>query len=131
MKHVHAELMLEYAKDAAEIKDPWTRWGFRKVKGEWTQLTSHPKWDTKTKYKRLPKTLEINGIAVPEPVTDEPKRLEMYYSASIESFNLYEEHVWGEDEIDLALFERGLIHRSREDAISHARALLSFTTKEK
>lgn len=26
MKHVHAELMAEYAKDAMETDKPWERW---------------------------------------------------------------------------------------------------------
>lgn len=37
MKHVHAELMAEYAKDAMETDKPWERWEIRlENDNEWT-----------------------------------------------------------------------------------------------
>jgi len=59
MKHVHSELMADYAADAAFEHRPWEFWQFRD-KGlahrpdEWQTLSGHPNWQVNTDYRRTP-----------------------------------------------------------------------------
>lgn len=52
-KHIHAELMMEYAKDAMETDTPWKRWEFRNMKGEWVSLMQHPAWQPGVEYRKI------------------------------------------------------------------------------
>jgi len=55
--HVHAELMAQYAEDARETDEPWTRWEQRYVENSfWSPLVEHPKWREGFEYRRKPKT---------------------------------------------------------------------------
>jgi hypothetical protein len=54
MKHKHAELMAEYAKDAFENETPWKLWEFCENKGTWSICGDHPCWNTTTQYRRKP-----------------------------------------------------------------------------
>lgn len=59
-KHVHAELMLQYAQDAMETDKPWERWQYRHViTNEWKSAGTHPYWDLRTEYRRKPKTIKL------------------------------------------------------------------------
>lgn len=60
MKHPHAELMLEYAKDAMETDKPWERWEWRRSDGdEWrSSAVCVPTWSTNFQYRRKPKPYE-------------------------------------------------------------------------
>lgn len=42
IKHVHAELMMEYAKDAMKTEEPWLLWEFMDCSGKWHKCASHP-----------------------------------------------------------------------------------------
>ena len=59
MKHKHAELMAEYAKDAMETDRPWERWECCYRDMGWAQLQSPPLWDTFFTYRRKPMPKEI------------------------------------------------------------------------
>lgn len=51
--HIHAALMAEYAKDAAETNTPWDRWEFSYPSlGRWVELLEHPEWDPRKLYRR-------------------------------------------------------------------------------
>lgn len=131
-KHVHAELMIEYAKDALETETPWDRW---------EQELGHESWYTCTystimftpsiRYRRKLLTININGFEVPEPL----KRvdgLEYVYIVYAHTCDLYAKiHVpsWIGDYADdlKSMVEKGLAHSTPENAQAHARALLSFT----
>lgn len=57
-KHIHSELMADYAADAAVIAKPWELWEFRD-KGlanwpdEWQTLTRNPSWQLNTDYRKI------------------------------------------------------------------------------
>lgn len=59
--HVHAELMAQYAKDAAETEAPWVYWQFfDDAYGTWEDfVSSHPAWNPSTQYRRRPTPMEI------------------------------------------------------------------------
>jgi len=69
MKHKHAENMLAYAQDAMETDKPWERWEwFNEYDQEWETLALNLKWGLNDQYRRKPRTSNINGFDVPEPV---------------------------------------------------------------
>lgn len=122
--HVHARLMAQYARDTMISEAPWEFWQFSLSQGEtWGSCDDHPVWAEDTKYRRV---INIGGYKVPEPVRD-PAELEggRYYLADITARVLG--YSWLGDSIAREWLSKGLIHRTKEDAEAHVRALLSFT----
>ncbi|UCR75346.1 hypothetical protein vBAfQDWS535_56 [Alcaligenes phage vB_Af_QDWS535] len=53
--HVHAELMAQYAKDAAETDKPWAMWQYAASHSYiWKTLDGNPAWHPLVKYRRKP-----------------------------------------------------------------------------
>ena len=139
IKHPQAELMMQYAQDAMETDKPWERWeqGYYKEGKEhdYQPCTSNPTWKVEWCYRRKPKTININGFEVPEPLKhldftkDFPVGLACVNLLSQNNFYslIYEGH--GINEVKDKL-EKGLLHLTKEAAELHAKALLSFTKKE-
>lgn len=73
------------------------------------------------------KHININGFDVPEPIKLRPNIGEEYYLTVVSSDNLYDSLQWINDHVDFRLLERGLCHYTKEAAILHSKALLSFT----
>lgn len=73
-----------------------------------------------------PRTININGFEVPEPLRVAPDGNIRYWTMSI-----HEKHAvsftWSSSKIDRDWLMAGLCHATREAAEAHARALLSFT----
>ena len=131
MGHVHAELMMEYAKDAMETDKPWERWEAGKSNiGIYIDIDGHPTWDEDLDYRRKPCTININGREVPEPVREPLKEGQKYYIPSLEYSPTYNCVAWADGTFDRFWLERGLIHLTREAATAHAKELLSFTQKD-
>lgn len=131
-KHIHAELMLQYAKDAMETDKPWERWEyFSKAFNEWTGFTEgNPSWLSDYKYRRKKDTIIINGHEVPKSVNKPLRKGQEYFLVDVLSDDLTLCLYWNGDREDKRYLERGLIHLDEESAIIHAKALLSFTTKD-
>jgi hypothetical protein len=126
--HIHAELMIEYGKDALVSKEPWLGWQYW-VKGHtiWFNCTKHPDWYTEAKYRRRPKTVLINGYEVPEPLRVAPEEGTLVYLASL-SVSPCDELFWKGHEGHLQLLRDGVLHLESNAAQIHTEALLSFTT---
>jgi hypothetical protein len=77
--------------------------------------------------RRQPKTITINGIEVPEPLKIKPVNIINYFVPSVYSHKLFDSFSWSGDQVDDRLFERGIVHLTKEAAIKHAEALISFT----
>lgn len=126
--HVHAELMLEYGKDALVSKEPWKDWEYSynyDLKEVWYTLDTHPNWEADVKYRRKPKTILINGYEVPEPIRVAPEDNTLVYSFTLDTmfeFRYFKGYSC-EDRLSL-----GIYHLTPEAAELHAKALLSFTT---
>lgn len=73
-----------------------------------------------------PKTFFINGIELALPERVAPSILTVYYLADITIQTLYYKHVWNNDFGDTQYLSRGLVHLTKENAIAHAKALLSL-----
>lgn len=130
MKHKHAELMAQYAQDAAETDKPWERWErYHDFAGKWVSLTGNPSWYNAAQYRRKPKVILINGFEVPEPVREPLKHETVYFTPSITRVNGADCHTWDGGKYDNSWLSRGLIHLTKEAATLHAEALLSFTKK--
>ena len=122
--HVHAELMAEYAKDAAKSKEPWKDWEMTDSfdTTSWISCTGHPGWISVLNYRRKPKTVTINGIVVSKGLTEANYDSLVY----ITTLNLHEKYIAirFEDTYQRSL-ERGLVHATKEDAIAMADAMLA------
>ena len=74
-----------------------------------------------------PKTININGHEVPEPMRVKLERDEKYFTPSLTDNNYYVKLGWDDVEWDNKALERGLVHTTKEGAIAHTKALLSLT----
>ena len=77
-----------------------------------------------------PETIEINGIEVPKPETTAPPYGTTAYMPLLHGTT--EVHIidWNNSKLHHEALTKGLIHLSKDNAIAHAKALLSFTSSE-
>lgn len=130
--HIHAELMMQYAKDAMETDKPWERWQFKSHSSHWA--TCHivtPSWNEETEYRRKPQTLSINGHEVPEPYRGEMQIGQPYYTPDLyncgtDYWDVYHDRQWENNIYDNVAMKNGLLHLTEDAAIKHTKALLSF-----
>lgn len=129
-QNIHAELILEYAKDWAETNTPWVRWEYSRFPtSQRTSFHDHPIWKDSLCYFRKPeppKFININGYEVPEPCRTPLSKRESYYLVNISNAEIIK-FDWSGDDIDKKWLKKGIIHTTREAAEIHVKALLSFT----
>ncbi len=131
MKHIHAELMAQYAEDAMTTDKPWLLWMVKTDHLGWVCLNGNINWLSNHLYKRKSKTININGGEIPEPLRIKPEDGEMYFYSNTTRPTTYDSKHWGDDfEIDEHLFKSGLCHDNYKAASLHKLALLSFTSKD-
>ena len=129
--HPLAELMLQYAQDALESETPWESWEFCWNNNNlWLSCTEHPLWSSsQLVYRKKPKTININGFEVPEPLREVPIENKVCYVVNLA------DPVKIVNCVDSKAYfcflkqtlEKGLVHSTAEAAELHAKALLSFT----
>ncbi len=83
----------------------------------------------KHKFRIKPETMSINGHEFPAPAREPVQKGQVYFLADI-CHHALTTHIWTECSADTLWLERGLIHLTREAAIAHAEALLSFTRSD-
>jgi hypothetical protein len=130
--HKHWKEIAQYAQDAAETEKPWKRWQYRLNDANWTTFTKTDQFEdiVGIEYRRKPKTININGIEVPEPMREKPEIGHKYFALSFDYDDGYSEQTWEDHRLDLIWLSRGICHLTRKAAELHAKALLSFTKKE-
>lgn len=121
--HPHAELIMKYAEIAQHDAEPWKHFEF-KYDGEWVDLDYSPSFDSDSEYRLKPRTININGFEVPEPLRHEPSDGTDYYVLDMSEVS---EMKWTYDVIEYQWLKAGIIHLTREAAEKHLEALLSFT----
>ena len=127
----HVELMREYAKDWATNRKPYLLWEFfDNDKAAWVHLNHHPSWEPFKKYRRRAKRITINGHEVLEPYRGHLECGVTYYI--VDPVRLIKYVTWRFDYGSVLdemerLQELGLVHTTKEAAVEHAKALLSFT----
>lgn len=127
--HKWAKEMAQYAQDAMETEFPWERWQFRcDDGGSWLQCSENPEWVKSHQYRRKPDIININGYDVPAPLRVAPEHTTWVYIPALTSNELYHTTKWSGLNTDTRIFNRGLVHSTKEAAQQHARALLSFTS---
>lgn len=128
--HKHADLMMQYAKDAAETETPWMRWEVLEEKtGEWGSLYSPPRFCPELKYRRKPRTIRIGDYDVPEPEREPLELGQQYYYVNLGNADCWYCDYWANRGWEIRLLKMGLIHLTRSAAELHARALISLTAK--
>lgn len=120
--------MLQYAQDAAETDKPWERWEYRYQDEKWKDSDGPLHFYSDFQYRRKPRTININGIEVPEPMREVPEDGTKYYMPMCD--NEVDCSVWGNSMSDTRWLNWGVCHLTREAAELHAKALLSFTKRE-
>ena len=127
-KHIHAELMAQYAQDAAETETPWERWQFRLVGAEnWLDCWGGGVgFSWRCEYRRKPRTMTYT-VTIPEPMREAPEIGTEYWLAElvfVESFA--SRFKWQGSVNDMLWLKRGLCFATREDAIAAAKAMMPF-----
>ena len=132
-KHVHAELMMQYAQDAMETTRPWERWEWyvTAVK-RWVTLSYKPDWNTRTEYRRKPKMLSVTlasgeVVSWPEPLKLQNLELRKQYFFIDADFVIHET-MWIKS-CDTNLIVCGMVHLTEEAAQHHADALRKINTQ--
>lgn len=120
--HPHADLIMKYAEIAQHDAEPWEYFEADFGCG-WVDvavLTFHEA----AKYRLKPRTININGFEVPEPLRHEPSDGTDYYVLDMSEVS---EMTWTSDVSEYQWLNAGIIHLTREVAEKHLEALLSFT----
>lgn len=78
-------------------------------------------------YRIKPRTININGHEVPEPMRVEPNSDESYFVPNLIEDHPFTHFTWNGNRIDKKWLVLGVCHTTKEAAIAHAKALLSFT----
>lgn len=87
-------------------------------------LSQHP-----NTYRIKPRTIMVGDIEVPEPVRDvsELGEGQAYYLPNLRRDSLYDVYTWNKDVIDFRLLKHGMIHKTKEAAILHTKALIKIS----
>lgn len=124
-KHIHADLMMQYAQDAQESATPWENWECQRPGSAWVTLPGNPIWYDHYEYRRKPKTIVINGFTVNAPMDKEPEKCATYFYPCFTNMDLWDGNRYTID-WDKRLFDRGLCFTNKEDAIAMAKAMLQI-----
>jgi len=79
------------------------------------------------KFRIAPKTIKINGHEVPEPYKEELEYGTEYFYPCISYPDGYGSFCWNGYDKNFYHLNAGIVHLTKEAAIKHAEALLSFT----
>lgn len=127
-KHIHAELMLEFAKDAMKSQNPGELWEYKEGELDWITLNHRmPIWDEETQYRRKIPPIIINGLEVPQPERKPLEERTTYYMPTLINNKGFTQSYWSGDPEDEIRLKRGLVHLTKKAAKLHADALISFT----
>ncbi|QXF35205.1 hypothetical protein CE143_20055 [Photorhabdus luminescens] len=129
-RHVHAELMMQYAQDAMKTNEPWKLWEMFCFDREWRGLNEHPRWDIDKEYRRKPEIITVGKVSFPKPVNYNLVIGTTYYTPNLinnsKLHNVHENHkifMWENDSFDFTALEQGLIHLTPSAAEEHYDAI--------
>ena len=123
-KHIHAELMRQYAEDAMQTEEPWLLWEYCND-GKWKQCTVQLSWSKSGTFRRKPEFIKVGDYEFPKPVSKEPNKYDGYWYVEIstdQGFCAHQTH-WDNSREDVCRLRCGLIHNSVENAQQHADVL--------
>ena len=132
-KHVHAELMMQYAQDAMETPRPWERWEvYGTVTGKWISLSDCFFFRPENQYRRKPKMLSVTlasgeVVSWPAPHRAELDNRDAYYYVDVDGSVMGEK--WHGIAWDRGTLSNGGVHLTKEAAEQHAAALHKINTQ--
>ena len=119
----HADLMLLYAKDAAETDKPWERWEIRRGKS-WCDLTENPTWIEYKEYRRKPQVIRVGRHEFPKPISNAPLNgTDYFFVMSENSCFKVNAGTWVNSKLDNMRIGSSRLHLTREAAQAHADVL--------
>ena len=122
--HKHADLMLQYAKDAMETDRPWERWEVKIKNGEWCELNGNPNWVEDWGYRRKSQVIRVGRHAFPKPISNQPLHGTRYFFISgIGACFLARSDTWTGADYDANRLTGNRIHLSKDAAQAHADVL--------
>ena len=135
-KHIHADLMLQYAQDAMETPRPWERWQYQTESMQegdvWNNCFPNPSFDGSYKYRRKPKMISVT-LASGEVVSwPEPQRTELEYGDSYVYVAVDGSVIggkWHGIAWDSDTLSNGYIHLTKEAAEQHSYALFKINNQ--
>lgn len=122
--HPHADLIMKYAEIAQYDDKPWLHFEYKASTGKWVTKNESSPFYSDENYRLKPRTININGFEVPEPLRVVPEVGVRVYKV-LTPYIEYESYIDGDD--DRKMLKAGIIHLTREAAEKHLEALLSFT----
>ena len=130
MGHIHAELMAQYAEDAAETDNPWERWEATIFDStvEFRSLFAHPEWSADRKYRRKPRVINIAGYEVPEPCREPLRSGQKFWV--VNPFEGPQGYTWECSKEDFHALKNGFVHLTEEAAEKHYKAFKSLLAKK-
>ena len=134
-KHIHAELMMQYAQDAMETPEPWERWEmYGKVTGSWISLGECFFWRPENQYRRKPKMLSVTlasgeVVSWPAPHRAELDNRDAYYYVDVDGSVMGEK--WHGIAWDRGTLSNGGVHLTKQAAEQHAAALRKINNQGK
>ena len=133
-KHIHAENMALYARDAQETDKPWERWEvYGKITGRWIPLSECFSFLPENQYRRKPKMVyvtlpNVGCVSWPEPLKEALDIDEeyWYFDASPECINY---DYWKNLDFDKGLLSAGMLHLTKKAAEQHYAAIRKINTQ--
>ncbi|PHM33303.1 hypothetical protein [Xenorhabdus innexi] len=127
-KHIHADLMTQYATIAQTSSSPWEHFQYREYQDdEWSDCRGPVEFWFDHDYRLKP--FRIGEYDVPEPVRKPLENDQEYYYPVISGVAFCGHIYWAGDNLDKDRLQRGLIHLTQEAAELHAKALISLTQR--
>jgi hypothetical protein len=130
MEHKHAETLRAIADGV-----PLSEFELRAIGSDWSILDEAlwSAWIYEPEHwevRRKPKTININGHEVPEPLAYLENGAEYFTFSIVEGVPTSEHHCNRYQELGENHCRMGIAHATKEAAEAHAKALLSFTAKD-
>lgn len=126
MKHKYADILIAVANGEAiqyRSKTGWRDTTPEDVIGDLFRTAPGT-------FRVKPKTTNINGYDVPEPMREAPEQGTVYWILSLHHPNTTHPLAWHNDGEDNRYLAYGICHFTEEAAKLHAEALVSFTKGE-
>lgn len=96
--------------------------------GEWFDKPSYG-FIPSRKYRVKPKTINIAGFEIPSPETEPLMPRDRYFVPNTALERGYDYKYWVNAPRDMRVLKNGLVHRTKDAAVAHTKALLSLTSK--
>ena len=128
--HPHFDLMMKYVEIAQTTDKPWEAFQVKGFVDEWVDVSANIIFNENLQYRlkpEPPKTIRIGEYDVPEPVREPLEDDKEYWGVDLSATELAWKYTWHNACFCKLRLRRGLIHLTKEAAVIHAKALLSFT----